>query len=348
MKWGSEGDVGKSERGVYPYKDGWGVRYKDADGRTRHKTGFATKPEAIRERKRLVGLSLDGRATVPAAFPTVEQYVEEYLATSLKKRPRDDRLHAATWCKVLGKYGLDQLSAAHIRTLKKQWAPVLAPATIDRRLAWFSAVLNTAIKDGWDIKNVVHQAGLMRGYDNRRKRELSPAEEEQLLGAWDRLGLARTEFYKVEVAINTSLRQGEEFNMRWSDLDFQHRTITVPHTKPGRVKHVPMTSRVFAILTELAAAKRPGQQWVWVGPRGRKLAVRNWLRDYWEPAVREAGLENLCWHDLRHTTASRLRRAGVDLATIKEILGQSDLRMTERYAHINNEQMAAAMSRLDR
>jgi integrase len=172
-------------------------------------------------------------------------------------------------------------------TLKKKWAPQLAAATINRRLAWLSAVLNYIIDEGWDIKNAVQQEGLVRGFDNRRKRELHPEEEQALRAAWDRLGCPEREFWKVEFAIHTSVRQSEQFNMTWENVDFRNEIITFPHTKPGRIKEIYMNKRARAILEQLHADRQPGIPSVWVGPRGGQLQVRNWMWQYWEPALKE-------------------------------------------------------------
>lgn len=77
---------------------------------------------------------------------------------------------------------------------------------------------------------------------------------------------------------------------------------------------------------------------------GRAVAQRNWF----EPAVVKAGIDNFPWHCLRHTFASRLVMAGVDLRAVRELTGHRTIQMTCRYAHLAPQHMLAAVKRLAR
>ncbi|MHB2019739.1 MAG: tyrosine-type recombinase/integrase [Candidatus Xenobia bacterium] len=338
---------GTSERGVFERPDGtYGIRYKDAQGRTRHKVGFKTKTEAKNERKRLVGLSRDGQATVALQYPTLKDYADEYLKTLVRGRLRDHQLYAGMWKREIGNLRLDAVTPPLLRTIRLKWANDRAAATVNRRLAWLRHLFNVAIKDGYELRNPVAAVGLLPE-NNMRKRFLRPDEEERLRAAFP-----ERYWYAVEIAMHTTLRQSEQFNMRWPDVDFESGFITIPHTKPHRQKHVYMNERVRAILMELYQQSRqlpevaPGYTWVFVGVQGNKLNVRSFLRNAWEPALVRASVEDFCWHDLRHTGATRMKAAGVDLQVIKEVLGHSDIRMTQRYSHIGNEALMDAMNRL--
>jgi hypothetical protein len=109
--------------------------------------------------------------------------------------------------------------------------------------------------------------------------------------------------------------------------------IITSHTKPDRIKEIftsklarsiPRTRRrgkrpkSVAIVQQLPERK-PGVPCVWVGLRGVQLQVRNWMRQYCEPAVKEANVLNLCWYHCRHSSASRIRRAEVSLDTLQEV-----------------------------
>jgi integrase len=82
---------------------------------------------------------------------------------------------------------------------------------------------------------------------------------------------------------------------------------------------------------------------VFCAPQGGFL--RNFGRD-WYPALKKAGVSDFRWHDTRHTAASRLVMAGVDLYTVKEILGHKTLTMTARYSHLTPGHQRQALDRL--
>ena len=92
--------------------------------------------------------------------------------------------------------------------------------------------------------------------------------------------------------------------------------------------HVPLNKFANAALKQLLS-KCEGKGWVFMSVNGDRLqGPRHWF----EPAVKDAGIPNFHWHDLRHTFASRLRMAGVDLGTIQELMGHKSIQMTVRYA----------------
>ena len=72
------------------------------------------------------------------------------------------------------------------------------------------------------------------------------------------------------------------------------------------------------------------------------------LPQSWEDYLDKAGIEDFHWHDLRHTFASRLVMAGIDLYTVMKLLGHSSLKMTQRYAHLSPDYLKSAVGVLDR
>jgi integrase len=70
------------------------------------------------------------------------------------------------------------------------------------------------------------------------------------------------------------------------------------------------------------------------------------LKTAWGKVAKAATLKGFTFHDLRHTFASKLVQAGVDLNTVRELLGHSDIKMTLRYAHLAPEHKAAAVAKL--
>ena len=89
--------------------------------------------------------------------------------------------------------------------------------------------------------------------------------------------------------------------------------------------------------------RRLGSDYVFLGKTGEPLKG---IRRSWQRAVKEAGIEGVTFHTLRHTAASYLVMGGVDLRTVQEILGHADIRVTMRYAHLSPAHKAAAVQKL--
>ena len=107
-------------------------------------------------------------------------------------------------------------------------------------------------------------------------------------------------------------------------------------------REVPRTDTLRATLQPLP--RRLASDYVFPGKTGQGLVD---IRRRFQRVLQEAGIEGFVFHDLRHTFASHLVMAGVDLVTVKEFLGHKDLKMTLRYAHLAPDYKRAAMSRLD-
>ena len=146
----------------------------------------------------------------------------------------------------------------------------------------------------------------------------------------------------VIFALNTGLRRGEIFSLRWSEVDWSRNFIHVTNTKTGRSRIVPLNERTRAVLQQ--RQQKSKCEFVFVSRRtGTRL--RN-LRNGFGKACEDAKVTNFHFHDLRHTFASRLADAGVDAFTIAELLGHATLEMTKRYTHATDERKHRAVAAL--
>ena len=149
----------------------------------------------------------------------------------------------------------------------------------------------------------------------------------------------------VIVSLNTGLRRGELFGLLWSDVDLDREILTIQGSgsKSGRTRHVPLNAEALAVFMGWRAPMQRAERLVFPGRNGGRL---NNVRKAWTGVLEGAGIEEFRWHDLRHTFASRLAMRGVDLNTVRELLGHADYKMTLRYAHLAPEHKAAAVARL--
>ena len=152
----------------------------------------------------------------------------------------------------------------------------------------------------------------------------------------------------VLLALNTGLRRGELFNLRWRDVALGRAELTVDGSgaKSGQSRHVPLNLEALAVLkTWRGRAVADPDAYVFPGAEGGRLED---VKSGWLPIVAAANVQAFRFHDLRHSFASRLVMAGVDLNTVRELLGHADLKMTLRYAHLAPEVKAAAVAKLVR
>jgi len=120
--------------------------------------------------------------------------------------------------------------------------------------------------------------------------------------------------------------------MKWDQIDFEHKLVRVEKTKSGKIRYVNTNSVLSKTLENLKAENGEGE-FLFTNPE-TGLPLKD-VKTAFKSACRRANIKNLRFHDLRHTFASRLVESGVDLITVKELLGHSTVKITERYTHPN-------------
>jgi integrase len=151
----------------------------------------------------------------------------------------------------------------------------------------------------------------------------------------------------VHFVRNTGLRRGEALTVRWSDIDLEHRVLTVrgAKAKSQQTRRVPLNSTVLPVLKTWRAQRSPKHADEFVfgrDPDERQLRIDS----AWRSVLKKAGLEGFRFHDLRHHFASRLVQCGTDLNTVRELLGHASIDMTLAYAHLSPDGLAAAVERI--
>jgi integrase len=151
----------------------------------------------------------------------------------------------------------------------------------------------------------------------------------------------------VEVSLHTGVRRGELFKLRWSDIkwDLSSPVLTIRGSiaKNGRTRSIPLNAHAVEVLRAWENGRAGPDGLIFPGKNGKPF---NTLKTAWNKIIIDAKLVDFRWHDLRHTFASRLVMAGVDLNTVRDLLGHKDIKMTLRYAHLSPTVKAEAVARL--
>lgn len=208
------------------------------------------------------------------------------------------------------------------------------PATVNRRLATIKHMFTKAVE--WDM---VEDEALKRvrrvkllEENNRRLRFLSREECSALIAECD------SHLKPIVItAVNTGMRKSEILKLKWENVDLQHGFILLDRTKNGERREIPINDTLKDILTALYQGtkehpRRIDVPYVFYDPKTGK-AYQD-LKKSFQAACRRAGIKDFRFHDLRHTFASHLVMAGVDITTVKELLGHKTLTMTLRYSHL--------------
>jgi integrase len=214
------------------------------------------------------------------------------------------------------------------------------PATANRYKAMISLAFRLGIENGKCEHNPARLVKRMRE-NNERVRHLSPEEEKRLRDAIR--SHCPEHLPELDIALNTGMRQGEQFGLVWSDVDLVGQRVTLRRTKNGSIRHLPLNRDSLAAFQSLWN-RSTGEGHVFISARGGQPLKKP--RFWWNQVIRAAKISDFHWHDLRHTFASRCVMAGVDIRTLQQLLGHKTLQMVVRYTHLSQAHELAAVERL--
>lgn len=249
----------------------------------------------------------------------------------------------------------------------------LSIETVNRDIATFKAALSKAVLWGLIDNHPLTRLKLLKSDRSGKIRFLSREEEQNLRNAT----IAREEKIRTDrdsantwraergyelypdlkqvtfadhirpmiiLSLNTGMRQGEIFSLRWENVNFEQAVLTIEgaYAKSGKTRHIPLNTEAVQVLKswrqqsdclELVFANKDSERF-------------DNVRKAWAGILKAAKISNFRWHDMRHHFASRLVMVSVDLNTVRELLGHSDISMTLRYAHLAPEHKSSAVEKL--
>lgn len=334
----------QKQRGIFEKvlgSDKWWIRYTDSDGRYRREYA-GTHKQAVNLHRQRKTEALQG-VKMPANFRKAAVSFAELAYDALewakthKRSWRDDERRLKPLLREFGAMKAEAIKPKDIES----WltANTRTPATANRFRALLSLIYRQGIRNQRIAVNPA-RAVSQRAENNGRIRWLRPEEESRIRKVMEKTcPQFRPAF---DFALNTGLRAGEQFNLKWSDVDLDRKQLTIPLSKNGTSRHVSLNDEAMAALRSLKEASL-GSPYVFENSLGRRMGT---IQRWFQPVLKEAQVDGFRWHDLRHTFCSRLVMAGVGIGVVQKLAGHKTIAMTARYTHLSQDSEMEALRRM--
>jgi integrase len=352
----------------------WYLSYRNRAGERRlYRIGSLEKydPESAKETARKLNGSI-AKGADPAAEKaaqkadekasesrTLEKYLDgKYWTDTLKSRRSGEATKArikAAWKPFLDTdmSALDIVELREHRSRRQDEGK--KPQTLNRDRTALLALLNQAVADKVLDVNPVADFDRLEAEDDKRVRYLGQRDKDEAYFEQGRkvdererfmTALQRQPHYlraMTELALNTGMRRGEIFQLRWESVDLKRGEITVraATAKGNKTRVVPMTARAIEVLRVWRKEQTedgkvlPMSRLVFPNPKSKKPFTS--IKKAWRTLLKAAQVEDFHLHDCRHDFASRLVMEGVYLYVVRDLLGHSTIQLTERYSHLADD-----------
>ena len=298
----------------------------------------------------------DGRhfRTAEAKKHTVKDLIEKFISQWLSQYPHRVVRQASYlewWKNKLGHLLLSDLTPIILADARDKLlaektpsGTVRNPSTANRYIAAFSRALTIALKE-WGWLDDTPMRKVTKPQEGKgRNRLLSLEEKDRLLQACKQSPNPHL-FIIVSLALLTGMRYGEIVNLRWEDIDFTNKIITLEETKNGERRMLPLTDALEKTILSCRKTDSPsGLIFMPSSPTNRTGVVD--IRNAFLKALKLAEIENFRFHDLRHAAASYLAMNGATQGELMTILGHKTATMTRRYAHYSQKHVANIMDKM--
>ncbi len=275
-------------------------------------------------------------------LPSMEDLAKNYIERhGYKKRPKslkdDQKLLQNIILPTLGKVKAPNVTRRDIETLHKNLQKT--PYQANRTLALLSKMFSLAISWEWREGNPV--IGIEKYQEEKRDRWL---DEEELNRLWTVLDCYPSHLtaYVFKFLLLTGARKGEVLQATWDQFNLEKGIWTKPShlTKQKKKEYLPLSERSLNLLQALKQLNTQNSPYLFPGRiEGEPLKE---IKTFWTKVLKEAKLEKVRIHDLRHTHASHLVSSGLSLSIVGKLLGHTQASTTQRYAHLADEPLRQA------
>lgn len=336
---------------LFKKRNKWGINYIDPSGKRVRKVISPYREAAVIALKKVeIEIAeckyLDVRKIEPILFEVfAEQFLDAHIQLENRSVRNQKYLLDGLVRNFRGRY-LHQITTLQIKQYLAQRSKSVKASSVNKDLTMLKSMYNRASE--WKVLYDHNPPKSIKKLPehNERCRWLTEQEQERLLSHCK--GMTRM---IVLIALKTGLRWGEIVNLKWvpsaksNYVDFENDTIFVHESlaKGKKSRHVPLAGSVKQALMDFPQRSESG--YIFVNPKTGKR-IDNIKRSF-RTAVQKANIDDFKFHDLRHVAASQLVRNGVDLYVVQKILGHSTPRMTQRYAHLRDDQLREAIDTLE-
>ncbi len=326
-------------------------RYRDSRGRQRQfKIGSPAAVTCAQARRKaraiLAEATLGGdpqkKREELRSIPTLSEFVRDsYLpfAKSAKRSWRTDetllRLHIL---KRFGRFALDEITDQQVAdVLKRLRDEGYSTGTTNRVLILLRYMFNLAQKWGIPGADMNPTKGLKTAPDACRERFLTLEEAQRLLAVLDE-DENQVAAQAIKLLLFTGARRNEITHAKWEHVNWEQGTLLVPRSKSGRPRLIRLNSPALDVLRKATSSE--DNPYVFPSQVTGKPSPS--LHFPWSRIWKMCGLLDVRLHDLRHSFASFLVNEGVSLYVVQGLLGHTQVRTTQRYAHLADETLAGA------
>jgi integrase len=277
----------------------------------------------------------------------IDRYCSEYMPNNIKKtyspkeqRERSSRL--AWWSEQIGHYLLADVTSPLIdEHLSKM---TQSAATVDKYLKNLSHAFSIAVNNwGWLQDNPVKKVSSPELPDGR-VRFLDDDERARLLHACKES--PNPQLYPcVVLAISSGMRQVEQMELKWQDVNLKDGYLILHKTKNGTRRRIPLSGLALELLREISKVRRLDTPLIFPSKRYPQKPIE--LRKAFANAMTKAKITNFHWHDLRHSSASYLAMNGASLTELSELLGHKTLQMVKRYTHHSDSHVSNVVASMN-
>jgi len=331
-------------KGLYKRGQVYWVAYKANGTICRESTGEKSQEEAeffLAKRRKQVrdGEIIETKKRKNNKFADL---AKDYLECCVGQKAFHSKTHLVNQLiKRFGNLKVRELNTKMIEKWQSEQLKGNKPATTNRKLTVLKHIIKKGADWGMASEETLKRVGKVKKKveENTRLRFLTVEECQTLIDCC-------AEHLKpiVTVALHTGMRRGEILNLKWEQVDVKHGFILLEITKNGERREIPIDNTLTMMFNNMPR----GLESVYVFTDPRTGEPYKSVQTSFETALKRAEIRDFRFHDLRHTFASHLVMAGVDLTSIRELLGHKSLAMTIRYAHLAPGHKRRAINMLDK